>query len=247
MGGYRSPRNSLEDVTVNEAECHDMVSRLQHALDCQIPEIVVVGDSRIAIQQAQGLINCNSDNLRRMLLKYEKLASQFRKIELIHAMCEFNSSADHLTSRALRLGSSFVDNPEVLELIKSLNNIYEKVMKHPDLEISTAPAAPVQQPHLEVGQDKLGKVAKRIAPTFMVNTRRQLRRSGPDQNAQRVANEDEPDQRTNVATPRNASDAAPQRAIEERWSRIRENQDAGPQSANLKKFLRGDLGQLTQK
>ncbi|OWZ02774.1 hypothetical protein PHMEG_00025603 [Phytophthora megakarya] len=55
----------LEDVTVNDAEYHGLFKGLTMAAERDIPDVVVVGDSRIAIQQVQGLINCNQPNLQR--------------------------------------------------------------------------------------------------------------------------------------------------------------------------------------
>ncbi|KAJ8525520.1 hypothetical protein ON010_g15594 [Phytophthora cinnamomi] len=46
----------FEDSTVNEAEYHGLIEGSKIALERGIPELVIVGDSRIAIEQAQGLI-----------------------------------------------------------------------------------------------------------------------------------------------------------------------------------------------
>ena len=44
----------LENVTVNEAEYYGMLQGMRMALDMGIKELVIVGDSRIAVQQVQG-------------------------------------------------------------------------------------------------------------------------------------------------------------------------------------------------
>ncbi|KAG6619905.1 reverse transcriptase [Phytophthora cinnamomi] len=96
----------LEDVTVNDAEYHGLLKGLSLALEHGILDIVVVGDSRIAIQQAQGLLYCNQPNLQRKLAEYEVLKTWFKSVRLIHVKREFNQAADYLTSKTLALGES---------------------------------------------------------------------------------------------------------------------------------------------
>ncbi|OWY94203.1 hypothetical protein PHMEG_00036137 [Phytophthora megakarya] len=66
-----------------------------------IQDIVVVGDSRIVIQQVQGLINCNQPNLQRRLAECETLKKRFQTVRLVHMKREFNQAADYLTSKTL--------------------------------------------------------------------------------------------------------------------------------------------------
>eukprot|EP00644_Phytophthora_capsici_P018938 jgi/Phyca11/132650/e_gw1.197.1.1 len=68
------------------------------ALRRGVKELVVVGDSRIAIQQAQGIINCNQPNLQRRLAEFESLRDKFRTLRLVHVKREYNQAADYLTS-----------------------------------------------------------------------------------------------------------------------------------------------------
>ncbi|POM80204.1 Reverse transcriptase [Phytophthora palmivora] len=55
----------LDGVTVNDAEYFGLLRGLAMARDRGIQDLVVVGDSRIVIQQVQGLINCKQPNLQR--------------------------------------------------------------------------------------------------------------------------------------------------------------------------------------
>ncbi|GMF44970.1 unnamed protein product [Phytophthora fragariaefolia] len=54
----------LEDVTVNDAEYHGLLKGMELMSERNVQDLVVVGDSRIAIQQVQDLINCNQSNLQ---------------------------------------------------------------------------------------------------------------------------------------------------------------------------------------
>ncbi|OWY98437.1 reverse transcriptase [Phytophthora megakarya] len=69
----------LDGVTVNDAEYFGLLRGLAMALERGIRDIVVVGDSRIVIQQVQGLINCNQPNLQRRLAECETLKKRFRR------------------------------------------------------------------------------------------------------------------------------------------------------------------------
>eukprot|EP00644_Phytophthora_capsici_P019092 jgi/Phyca11/133720/e_gw1.674.1.1 len=89
---------ALTDVTVNDSEYGGLVNGLKMALRRGIQELVVVGDSRVAIQQAQGIINCNQPNLQRRLAEFEFLRDKFRSLRLVHVKREYNQAADYLTS-----------------------------------------------------------------------------------------------------------------------------------------------------
>ncbi|OWY94412.1 LOW QUALITY PROTEIN: reverse transcriptase [Phytophthora megakarya] len=94
----------LEGVTVNDAEYHGLILGLKLAMKYDVKELVAVGDSRIVVQHAQGLINCNQPNLQRRLAEYEDLRKNFVSVKLIHVKREFNQAADYLTSKTLVLG-----------------------------------------------------------------------------------------------------------------------------------------------
>ncbi|GMF55599.1 unnamed protein product [Phytophthora fragariaefolia] len=61
----------LDDVSVNDAEYNGLLKGVKMALDRQVENLVVMGDSRIVIQQVQGLINCHQPNLQKHLAECE--------------------------------------------------------------------------------------------------------------------------------------------------------------------------------
>ncbi|KAE9195575.1 hypothetical protein PF002_g23284 [Phytophthora fragariae] len=87
----------LEDVTVNDAEYNGLLKGLQMARERDITELVVVGDSRIVIQQVQGLINCHQPNLQRKLAECEAMKEHFTSLRLVHVKRDFNQAADYIT------------------------------------------------------------------------------------------------------------------------------------------------------
>ncbi|KAE9272689.1 hypothetical protein PR003_g30129, partial [Phytophthora rubi] len=68
----------FEDATVNEAEYHGLIEGTKVALARGISDIAMVGDSRIAIQQAQGLIQCLNPRLQLLLNEFEELRQKFK-------------------------------------------------------------------------------------------------------------------------------------------------------------------------
>ncbi|KAE9268466.1 hypothetical protein PR003_g31436, partial [Phytophthora rubi] len=96
----------LEDVTVNDAEYNGLLKGLQMARERDITELVVVGDSRIVIQQVQGLINCHQPNLQRKLAECEAMKEHFTSLRLVHVKRDFNQAADYITSKTLVLDDS---------------------------------------------------------------------------------------------------------------------------------------------
>lgn len=52
----------LEDVTVNDAEYHGLPKGLVIASERHTQGLIVVGNSRVVLQQVQGMINGNQPN-----------------------------------------------------------------------------------------------------------------------------------------------------------------------------------------
>ncbi|GMG16131.1 unnamed protein product [Phytophthora fragariaefolia] len=119
----------LDDVSGNDAEYNGLLKGVQVALDRQVENLAVVGDSRIVIQQVQGLINCHQLNLQKHLAECKVQKEKFRTLQLMHVKRE-NNEADYLTSTALRLGKSWiVQEPEELLHLERVSKIAEKLMK----------------------------------------------------------------------------------------------------------------------
>ena len=123
----------LAGVTVNEAEYQGLLSGLQYCLDQTEPaisDVVVVGDSRIAIQQCQGLIGCNQPNLQLLLMKFEELKNKFSSVRLVHVKREFNATADYMSTKALRAGEDVVCDTDLeIQQLRALNLLASKIVK----------------------------------------------------------------------------------------------------------------------
>ena len=55
----------IESTTVNLAEYAGLNRGTQAALDNNVTDLVIVGDSRLAIRQSMGVIACRNESLRR--------------------------------------------------------------------------------------------------------------------------------------------------------------------------------------
>ncbi|GMF19199.1 unnamed protein product [Phytophthora fragariaefolia] len=169
----------LRDVSVNDAVYNGLLKGVQMALDRQVETLVVVGDSRIVIQQVQGLINCH--HLQKYLAECEVQKEKFQTLCLVHVKREYNQASDYLTSKALTLGKSWiVQDPEDLLHLERVSKIAEKLMK-PEAALLDG-ESPQDSERLGLPQGSVGGVADsqsaplpHAARVFAVLTRSNIR------------------------------------------------------------------------
>ncbi|POM79062.1 LOW QUALITY PROTEIN: Reverse transcriptase [Phytophthora palmivora] len=139
----------LDGVTVNDAEYFGLLRGLAMARDRGIQDLVVVVDSRIVIQQVQGLINCNQPNLQRRLAECEVLKKRFNSVRLVHVKREFNQAADYLTSKTLALGKSWgVEEDAERKHLEVVSRIREQLVKTSDEETKLNSEMPKNSPNV---------------------------------------------------------------------------------------------------
>ncbi|KAE9322020.1 hypothetical protein PR003_g17332 [Phytophthora rubi] len=137
----------LNEVTVNDAEYYGLLKGLGMALEHNIQDLVAVGDSRIVIQQAQALINCNQPNLQRRLAECQVLKEKFKLVRLVHVKRDFNQAADYLTSKTLVSGEHWVvQDEEEKEHLRVVSKIPEQIMKPPEGSAEVHSVEPVGAP-----------------------------------------------------------------------------------------------------
>ncbi|KAE9022723.1 hypothetical protein PR002_g11905 [Phytophthora rubi] len=136
----------LEDITVNDAEYYGFLKGLGLASERGVQDLVVVGDTRIVIQQVQGRINCNQPNLQRRLSEVGVIKEKFKSMRLVHVKREYNQAADYLTSKTLALGVSWqTEDPEELKHLVQVSKIHEKLMKPLGIMDENAQGGPTQE------------------------------------------------------------------------------------------------------
>ncbi|OWY98148.1 hypothetical protein PHMEG_00031156 [Phytophthora megakarya] len=91
----------LEQTTVNMAEYsgmnHGMIAALEHGAE----DLVIVGDSRLAIQQSLGVIACRKDSLMTLLNRHRELVAKLKSVRYLHVVREYNAVFLSLAGEAL--------------------------------------------------------------------------------------------------------------------------------------------------
>src|SRR5439155_1375565 len=80
--------------TNNEAEYTAIIRGLEEALKLGCKEVVVKGDSQLAVMQLQGKYRVTKPNLRPLHRRVEELAKEFDRIEISWIPREQNKEAD---------------------------------------------------------------------------------------------------------------------------------------------------------
>ncbi|GMF39980.1 unnamed protein product [Phytophthora fragariaefolia] len=229
----------LDDVSVNDAEYNNLLKGVQMALDRQVENLVVVGDSRIVIQQVQSLINCHQPNLQKHLAECEVQKEKFRKLHFVHVKREYNPAADYLTSETLTLGKSWiVQDPDEFLHLERVSKIAEKLMK-PKVVLLDG-ELPQNSERQSLPKGGVGDVADsqsaplpQAARVFAVLTRSKTQpRTLPSPEVIEDAPPDEEEPRR------------PMTHLEyqaERWRRIRVHQEQDTYLSEIKTFLKGDI------
>ncbi|KAE9332905.1 hypothetical protein PF008_g14721 [Phytophthora fragariae] len=98
------------------------------ALGLAITDLVIVGDSRLAIQQSLGVIACRKETLMAQLNHHRELVAKLRSVKYLHAIREFNAAADSLASETLESKASAVTTSEArIAELRALNRINEVI------------------------------------------------------------------------------------------------------------------------
>lgn len=87
--------------TNNFAEYKGLILGLKGALELNIENLFVCGDSMLVINQLNGKYKVNSPNLAQVYGESKKLASQFNSVSFNHVYRNKNTRADELSNKAL--------------------------------------------------------------------------------------------------------------------------------------------------
>ena len=144
----------MSATKVNLSEYTGMNYAMQAALENKVPDLIIVGDSRLAIQQCMGVIACNEDSLHVMLARHNALVAEFNSVRSLHVIRCYNGAEDTLATEALKGKSGhMVEDPGRLNELQKLNRIQERLL--------------VEDPSSKV---------KKEPPTITITTRSRTRR-----------------------------------------------------------------------
>jgi ribonuclease HI len=88
-------------ATNNRAEYEALIAGLEAARDVGFDEVVVKGDSQLAVKQVRGEWNTNDPDLRERRVRVHELLREFDEWTIEHVPREINERADELASEAL--------------------------------------------------------------------------------------------------------------------------------------------------
>ncbi|GMF50585.1 unnamed protein product [Phytophthora fragariaefolia] len=131
----------LGTTTVNLAEYTGMNNGVLATLELGADNLIIVGHSRLAIQQSLGVIACRKESLMTMLNRHRELTARLRSVKYLHVVRDYNAAADSLAGEALEAKvSKVVLSEERKKELSGLNRIQEVIYE------SSAEEQKVNQP-----------------------------------------------------------------------------------------------------
>ncbi|KAJ0409741.1 hypothetical protein ATCC90586_001054 [Pythium insidiosum] len=218
----------LSGVTVNEAEYEGLLRGLARAGELGIKRVVLVGDSRIAVQQCQGAIRCHESRLQVLLNRFQALERQFELVKLVHVKREYNAPADYLASRALQAGDTYIGDDEGRAQLSALNKLPERIMR----------------PAPTINRLKKQRCRANMTATALLQTHRASSRARAS--SKRTKRLHEPARDQHEPAQGNGDERPAETVTEERWRRVKRHQENDPACVKIISFLRGDLARLTR-
>jgi probable phosphoglycerate mutase len=89
---------SLGITTNNIAEYNGLIAALQWAVDRDLKQITIKGDSLLIIEQMRGNYKVKNEGLKPLHLKARMLVMQIGDVRFEHVRREFNKEADRLSN-----------------------------------------------------------------------------------------------------------------------------------------------------
>ncbi|GMF68480.1 unnamed protein product [Phytophthora fragariaefolia] len=116
----------LPSTTVNIAEYTGMNNGVIAALQRGVSDLIIVGDSRLAIQQSMGVIACRKDALQVELARHKELTKKLNSVRYLQVARHYNSAADSMATEALEAEAGrVVLSTERKAELRALNKIPE--------------------------------------------------------------------------------------------------------------------------
>ena len=105
-----------ENETNNTCEYTGLIKGLELAIENNITDLKIKGDSQLVIKQMKGEYQVKAENLKNLYNKANELASKLNNVEYIHIKREFNKRADELATEGM-------NKKETVELIPEVEDI----------------------------------------------------------------------------------------------------------------------------
>ncbi|GMF47146.1 unnamed protein product [Phytophthora fragariaefolia] len=238
-----------------------------------VTDLVVVGDSKLAIHQSLGVITCLKESLLTQLNIHRELVARFQSIRYLHVTREHNSSADSLAGETLLAKEAKTRlTEESKSKLEQLNRIHEVIYGESSREVTQVSTLKTLSEDIVTKRDNLFDFA--LKPRFITAITRQQAQTATkrvrfanthDEDSEALPVEPEPPDRPNDATIESshvengeifpgaaerspsAEDVVPLEVQEERRRRVGRAQDEELRWANLKLVLKGESSSLGYK
>ncbi|KAG3150007.1 hypothetical protein PI124_g15893 [Phytophthora idaei] len=144
----------LPSTTVNVVEYTGMNNGAKAAIALGAEDLVIVGDSRLAIQRSLGVIACRRESQLTLLNIHKELTAQIRSVKYLHVVREYNAAADSLVTEALESKVSQVVLAETRksELV-TLNRIQEMIYESNEDKAEVVPREAEHHVHVLTGSE----------------------------------------------------------------------------------------------
>ncbi|GMF20061.1 unnamed protein product [Phytophthora fragariaefolia] len=118
----------LPTTTVNIAEYTGMNNGVVTALQRGVFDVIIVDNSRLAIQQSMGVIACKKDSLQVELARHKELTKKLNSARYLHVARLYNSATDSIVTEALEANAGRVLlSIERKAELRALNKISERL------------------------------------------------------------------------------------------------------------------------
>ncbi|GMF48453.1 unnamed protein product [Phytophthora fragariaefolia] len=236
-------------------------------------DLVVVGDSRLTIQQSLGVIACLKESLLTQLNIHRELVARFQSVRYRHVTREYNASADSLAGETLATKEAKTTlTEESRSKLEQLNQIHEVMYERPNREATQASTLRVLPEDMVTQRGNFFDFA--LKPRFITAITRQQTQAAKkrvrfadthDEDSEALPMEPEPPDRPNDATtessyvengeissgvterPPSATDVEPLEVQEERRRSVGRAQYEELRWANLTSVLKGESSRLGYK
>jgi ribonuclease HI len=106
MGTVLSEQHgSLGTATNNVAEYHGLIAALQWAVEHDVQQLIVKGDSQLIIEQMRGNYKVKHEGLKPLYLQARMLVMQIGDVRFEHVRREQNKEADRLSNAGMDANS----------------------------------------------------------------------------------------------------------------------------------------------
>ncbi|GMF40704.1 unnamed protein product [Phytophthora fragariaefolia] len=226
----------LESTTVNQAEYMGMKEGVLAAQAYGVTDRVVVGDSRLAIQQSLGVIACLRESLLTQLNIHRALVARFQSVRYLHVTREYNASADSLAGETLVAKEAKTTlTEESKSKLEQPNRIDEVIYERPNREVTQVSTLRTLSEDMVTQRVRFADTQGEDSEALPVEPEPPDRPDDPTTESSHVENgEISPGA---AERPPSAEDVDPLEVHEERRRRVGKTQDEELRWANLKLVL----------